>query len=88
MYEDYFKRPMSALATVAGKSLKGEYTAKIDSPIAYFMLLLMLIIGSLKSLHKLFDEYLYGKQVKSKQNHIVETIRENFEHFEKVLRLF
>ena len=50
------------------------------------MLLLMLNIGSLKSLHTIFDEYLYGKPVKSKQNHMVQTKRENFEQFDKVLK--
>ena len=33
-----FRLPMSALATVAGKSFNGKFTAKIDFPIGYFML--------------------------------------------------
>ena len=32
-----FRLPMSALATVAGKSFNGKFTAKIDFPIGYFV---------------------------------------------------
>ena len=54
-----FTLPMSPLATVAGKTFNGKFTAKIDFPLGYFILpLLMLTIGSLKSLHTLFDKYL------------------------------
>ena len=50
---------MSALATVSRKSFKGKFTAKIDFPIGYFMLpsIADADIGSLKSLHTLFDKY-------------------------------
>ena len=37
-----FRLPMSALATVAGKSFNGKFTAKIDFPIGYFMLPLLM----------------------------------------------
>ena len=37
------KLPMSALTTVAGKSYNGKFTAKIDFPIGYFMLLLLML---------------------------------------------
>ena len=47
-----FRLPMSALVTLAGKRLNGNFTAKIDFPIGYFMLpLLMLTFAGLKSLH-------------------------------------
>ena len=47
-----FRVPMSALVTLAGKRLNCNFTAKIDFPIGYFMLpLLMLTFESLKSLH-------------------------------------
>ena len=51
---------MSALATVARKSLNGRFTAKIDFPIRHFILpLLMLTLEwKSKSLHTLFDKYL------------------------------
>ena len=38
-----FKVLMSALATVAGKSFNGKLTAKIDFPIGYFMLPLLVL---------------------------------------------
>ena len=49
---------MSALATVAGTSFKGNFTQKIDFPIGYFMLTIVdTDIKSLKSLLTLFDKY-------------------------------
>ena len=63
---------MSAiLVTVAGKSLNGKFTPKIDFTIGYFMLPLL---KSLKSLHILFDKYLDHELVKFEQNRIVQTI--------------
>ena len=56
---------MSALATVAGKGLNGKFAPKIDIPIGYFMLPLLI-----KSHHTLFDKYL----VKFEQNRMVRTI--------------
>ena len=38
-----FRLPMSALATVSGKSFNGKLTAKIDFPIGYFMLPLLML---------------------------------------------
>ena len=35
--------PMSELATVAGKSFNGKFTAKIDFPIGHFMLPLLML---------------------------------------------
>ena len=56
-----FRLSMSALATVARKSFNAKFTAKIDFPLGYFILPLITIadadIGSLKSLHTLFDKY-------------------------------
>ena len=76
---------MSALATVAGKSSNGKFTAKIDFPIGYFMLpLLLLTFRSLKSLHTLLDKCLNRMLVKFEQNRMVRTIQ-NFEFFEKIM---
>ena len=61
---------MSALTTVAGKSFSGEFTSKIDFPIRYFI---DADIGSLKSLHTLFDKYLDHMLVKFEQNRMVRT---------------
>ena len=56
---------MSVLATVAGKCLNGKVTAKIDFPIGYFILpLLMLTLEVQKSLYTLFDKYLDHMLVK------------------------
>ena len=48
---------MSALATIAGKSFNCKFIAKFNFLIRYFMLPLIADadIGSLKSLHALFD---------------------------------
>ena len=52
-----FKLPMSALATVARRSFNGKFTAKIDFPVGYFMLqLLMLTLEVLNlSMHYLIS---------------------------------
>ena len=67
---------MSALATVARKSFNGKFTAKIDFPIGHFMYTIAdADIGSLKSLHTLFDNYLDHMLVKFEQNRMVRTIQ-------------
>ena len=72
-----FRLPMSALATVAEK-----FTPKIDFPIGYFILpLLILDIESLKSLHTLFYKYLDHMLVEFKQNRMVRTITKMVNHF-------
>ena len=74
---------MSALATVAGKIFNGKFTAKIDFPIGYFYITIAdADIGSLKSLHTLFDKYLDHMLVKFKPNRMVRTIQ-NFELYDK-----
>ena len=74
---------MSALATVAGESFNGKFTAKIDFLIGYFIITIAdADIGSLKSLHTLFDKYLNHKLVKYEQNRMVQTAQ-NFELFDK-----
>ena len=64
---------MSALATVAGKSYNGKFTAKIDFPIGY-VTMADTDIESLKSLQILFDKYLNHMLVKFEQNRMVQTI--------------
>ena len=56
---------------VARKS-NDKFTVKMDFPMGYFMLpLLHADIGSLKSLHELFDKYLDHILVKLEQNRMV-----------------
>ena len=43
-----FRLPMAALATVAGESFNGTFTAKIDFPIEYFILGLLMLTGKSK----------------------------------------
>ena len=69
---------MSAFATVTQKSFNGNFTVKIHFPIIFADA----DIGSLKSLHTLFDKYLDHMLVKIEQkaygpNH------KNFELFDK-----
>ena len=61
---------MSAFATVARKSYNGKFTAKIAFPIGHFNLPLITDadIGSLKSLHTLFDKHLDRMLVKFEQD--------------------
>ena len=74
---------MPTLATVAGKSLNGKFTAKNDILIGYFYITNAdADIGSLKSLHILFDKYLDHMLVKFEQNCMVRTIQ-TFELFDK-----
>ena len=59
---------MSALSTVARKSFNGKFTAKIDFPDrAFYVTIANADIGSLKSLHTLFDKYLDHMLVKFEQ---------------------
>ena len=74
MLNKHFKRnvwrdfilPMSALATVAGKSFNGKFTAKTDR--VFYVTIADADIGSLKPLHTLFDKYLDHMLVKFEQN--------------------
>ena len=66
-----FRLPMSALATIAGKSFNGKFAAKIHFPIGYFICIADADIGILKFLHKLFDKYLDHVLVKLDQNRMV-----------------
>ena len=59
---------MSALATVARKSFNGKFTAKIKfSDRVVHVTIADADIGSLKSLHTLFDKYLDHMLVKFEQ---------------------
>ena len=78
-----FILPMSAVATVAGKSFNRKFTAKIDFPLGYIYITIADDdIGSLKLLHTLFDKYFDHMLKKFKQNRMVQTVL-NFELFEK-----
>ena len=54
----------------------------MDFPILYYHMIAAADIGSLKSLHTLFDKYLDHMLVKFEQNHMVQTTQ-NFELFDK-----
>ena len=74
---------MSALAAVAGKSFNGKFAAKFDFPIGIFYVTSDdADIGSLKSIHTLFDKYFDHMLVKFEQDCMVQTIP-NFELFDK-----
>ena len=64
---------MSVLATVARKNFNIKFTAKNDFLIEHFMLpvLMLKIIGNLKSFRTLFDKYLDHMLVKFEQNRMV-----------------
>ena len=64
---------MSALATVARKSFNGKLTA--FSGWAVYVTIADADIGSLKSLHTLFDKYLDHMLVKFEQHRMVQTIQ-------------
>ena len=60
---------MSVLATVAGKSFNGKSTAKIGfSDQVFYVTIDDADIGSLKSLHTLFDKHLDHMRVNFEQN--------------------
>ena len=75
---------MSALATVARKRFNGIFTAKKKwfSDRAFHVTIADADIGSLKSLHTLFDKYLDHMLVKYEQNRTVQAIQ-NFVLFDK-----
>ena len=74
---------MSALATVAGNSINGKFTAKKwFSDRVFYITIADSDIGSLKSLHTLFDEYLDLMLGEFEQNRMVQTIH-NFDLFDK-----
>ena len=79
-----FRLPMSALATVARKSLNGKFTAKIDFfNRAFYVTITDADNGSLKSLHRLFHKYLDNMLVKFEKNRWVQTIQK-FVLFDKI----
>ena len=80
---------MSPLATVAGKSFKRQtYCKNWFSDRVFHVTIADADIGSLKSLHTLFDKYLDHMLVKFEQNRMVRTMQ-NFELFdEKWLTIF
>ena len=53
---------------VARKSCNGKFTTKIGFPIGHFINITDDDIGSLHSLHTLFDKYLNNTLVKFEQN--------------------
>ena len=78
---------MPALAMAVGKSFDGKFTVKIEFPFGVSDRVLCIIIadvdiGSLKSLHTLFEKYLDHMLVKFEQNGMVRTIQ-NFELFDQ-----
>ena len=81
-----FRLPAPVLATVARKSVNGKFTVKIDFPIdrAFYVIIAVADIQSLKSLHTLFDKYLAHRLVKYERNRMVWTIH-NFVLFDKKL---
>ena len=71
-----FKIPVSALAMVARKSFNGRFHCKNwFSDGTLYVTIADADIGSLKSLHTLFDENLDNMLVKFKQNCILRTIQ-------------
>ena len=71
-----FRLLMSALATAAGKSFKGKFIAKIDfSDRVFYITIADADIGSLKSLHTLFDQDLDHILAKFEQNCMVRIIQ-------------
>ena len=73
---------MSAFATVAWKSFNGKITAKFTFRSGIFVTTTGADIGSFKSRHTLFDEYLDHILVKFEQNHMLGNIQ-NFKLFGK-----
>ena len=62
---------MSALAKVARNSFNSKFTTKIYFQLGILFTIADADIGSLKSLHALFDKYLEHILVKFEQNHMV-----------------
>ena len=73
---------MSALATVAGNSLRANLLQNLNFRSGIYFTIADADIGSLKSLHTLFDKYLDYMLVKFGQNRMVQTVQ-NFELFDK-----
>ena len=78
-----FEPAVLAFAMVARKRFKGKFTANNDFPIGYFRLPLLTLtvtdadIGSLKTLHTLFDKYLDHMLVNFERNRMIQ----NVQHF-------
>ena len=66
---------MSALETVAWESFNGKFTAKNWFSDRVVITIDDADIGSLKSLHTLFDKYSEHMLMKFEQNHMVRTIQ-------------
>ena len=66
-----FRLPMSALATVAGKSFNLNLPQKLISARVFYITTADANIGNLKSLHTLFDKYLDHMLVKFEENRVV-----------------
>ena len=64
------------------KSFDGKFTVKLFSDGVFYIIIADADVGSLKSLHTLFDKYLDYMLVKFIQNHMVWPI-ENCELFDK-----
>ena len=74
---------MSAIATAVGKSFNGKFTSKIDFfDRVFYVTIADADIGSLKSLHTLFDKHLDHMLVQFEQNCMIWTIQ-NVELFDK-----
>ena len=74
---------MSALTTAVGKTFCGKFTVEINFLIGFFYIIIAdPDVGSLKSLHTVFDKYLVHMLVKFEQNCMVQTIQK-FELFDK-----
>ena len=77
-----FRLLMSALATVAGKSFNGKFTPKIDFPIRYFMLSLLILTLKVLSLSIHYLISIWTTNLKFEQNRMVRTIQD-FDLFDK-----
>ena len=71
-----FRLPAPAFARVARKSFNGKFYCKnwFSDRASFFIFITDADIGSLKSLHTLFDNYLDHMLVKFEQNHVVRNI--------------
>ena len=71
-----FGLPITAISTVAVKSSNGKFTVKNwFSEWIFYVTIADADIGSLKSLHTLFDKYLDHMLVKFEQNRMLQTIQ-------------
>ena len=85
-----FRLSISVLATVAGESFNGTFTAKIDLPISFFFYITIADadIESLKPLHTSFDKYLDHMLVKFEQKRLVRTIQIFWTLWQKMVNHF